>query len=255
MVRPISLCLALLALPLAPSQAAEPVIYGPDGAPTVVQNKLYTMTGRTELGFAAVTSINGALVDHYGGLLTVTHHPNEWFDFGAEVAANYAGLSGLSDQVRSNLPARVAGDLKKDEIANVAQLRLFGAAVARLAPFYGKFNLAAELPIHFQAFGLLGGGAGLFHHESVNFCATQGTAACQPGGFLTSDSVKPAGLLGIGFRFYFNDRWSLRTELRAYLFPDTYRMAADITNPANTGADQTYLGVLTTLAVGVSTLF
>src|SRR5436305_1160280 len=132
-------------------------------------------------------------------------------------------------------------------------MRFFGGALARLAPFYGKFNLASELGIHFQAYGLLGAGAGMFHHESLNVCASSGTAKCTE--FLKSDAVKPAGMLGAGMRFYFNDKWSLRAEFRAHLFPDSYKTGLDLTQPQSTGTDANYLGILTTLALGVSTLF
>lgn len=268
MHRSILFVLTLAAIGFATTAgAAEPVVYGPDGAPTVVQRKLYTMTGRWELAFGLSTAINGALVDHYGGHLGLTYHPNEWFDWGAEVVGHYAALSGLSDQVRDKLPARSDANTKQpntgDELANVAQLRVGGLLVARLAPFYGKFNLASEIKVHFQAYGLLGAGAALFHHESVNICATPGAATCftkqsngdtVAGPYLTSDAVRPTGTLGVGLRFYLGDRFSLGAELRGYLFPDTYREGVKLTDPAS-GTDKTYLGVLTTFGVNFATLF
>jgi len=250
--------LATFALATATAtHAAEPVVYGPDGAPTVVQRKLFTMTGRWELGVGFSTAFNGPLVNHYGGRIGLTYHPNEWFDFGGEVVGNYTALSGLADQVREHLPLRATSDTHRpntgDELANVAQLRASGVALARLAPIYGKFNLAAEVKIHFQAYGLLGAGAALFHHESVNLCGTAGQTACT-GPFLTSDAVRPTGVVGAGLRFYFNDRFSINTEIRAWLFPDSYLAGADYTNPAS-GTDKSYLGVLMTFGLGFSTLF
>ncbi len=253
-----ALIAAIAALAAGPGRATEPVIYGPDGAPTVVQNKLYTMTSRWELGFGAALAVNGALVDHYGGLLSLTYHPNEWFDFGVEVSGNFTQLTGLADQVRDKLPKRADPNTQKhntnDEIANVAQMRATGMLLARLAPFYGKFNLASEVSIHFQAYGLIGAGGGLFHHESVNICGTAGTAACARGSYLTSDAVKVAGQVGAGMRFYFGDHWSLRTELRGVLFPDSYKEAADLTMPTS-GTDHGYLGVVTMFTAGLSVLF
>ena len=246
------------ALAAGSARAADPVVYGPDGAPTVVQNKLYTMSNRWEVGFGLATAINGALVDHYGGLFSVTHHPNEWFDWGGELSGNYTQLTSLASQVREKLPLRAdstthAG-LKGDEIANAAQLRAAGMLVARLAPFYGKFNFASELSVHFQAYGLLGAGGGLFHHESVNLCGQAGQGTCAGGAFLTSDDARPAGQLGLGFRFYFGNTWSFRTELRGMLFKDSYREGADLTQP-NSGTDHGYLGVITLFTAGLSVLF
>ena len=240
------------------ARAAEPVVYGPDGAPTVVQRKLYTMTGRWELGVGFNTAFNDPLVNHYGGRLGLSYHPNEWFDLGGEVVGHYTALSGLAGQVREHLLLRATSDTHRpntgDELANVAQLRLAGAAVARLAPIYGKFNLAAEVKIHFQAYGLVGAGGGLFHHESVNLCGTAGQSACTNGPYLTSDGFKPVGIVGVGLRFYFNDRFSLSSEIRAWLYPDSYIAGADLTNPAS-GTDKGYLGVLMTFGLGFSTLF
>ena len=59
-----------------------------------------------------------------------------------------------------------------------------GALVmARIAPIYGKLNLAAELPVHFQVFLLGGAGAAAFKHESVNLCASPGDGPCAPGDY------------------------------------------------------------------------
>ena len=52
-VRPTRVALFALALLASHAAHAEEVIYGPDGAPTVVQRKLYPMTGRWELGLGA----------------------------------------------------------------------------------------------------------------------------------------------------------------------------------------------------------
>jgi outer membrane beta-barrel protein len=259
MLRSTSIALALaLALGAGRARAAEPVIYGPDGAPTVVQNKLYTMTSRWELALGGTLAVNGSLVDHYGGLLGFTYHPNEWFDMGVELAGNYTGLTSLASQVRDKLPARADPTthtgLKGDEIANSAQMRAAGMVIARLAPFYGKFNLASELSVHFQAYALLGGGAGMFHHESVNICGQAGQGACAAGQYLTSDATRFAGQIGAGFRFYLGNNWSLRTELRAVLFKDSYIEGADLTQP-NSGTDHAYIGVITLFTAGVSVLF
>src|ERR1041384_5814047 len=84
--------LALCAL----SARAEEVIYGPDGAPTVVQRKLYTMTGRWELGLNFDIAVNTALVDQMGGVLGLSYHRKEWLDLGVEGVFNHGALSNHS---------------------------------------------------------------------------------------------------------------------------------------------------------------
>src|SRR5205085_10868798 len=106
------------------------------------------------------------------------------FDWGGGTSANATALSGLAGQVREKLPQRASYASTPNpgsEMRNAAQLRGAGQAVARVAPFYGKFNLASEVRVHFQAYGLLGAGAGLFHHESVNICGVAGPAPCASG--------------------------------------------------------------------------
>src|SRR3954468_24778405 len=90
----------------ATAARAADVVYGPDGAPTVVQRKLHTMSNRWEAGLTLGIALNASLVDHYGGLLSVTYHPNEWADFGVELGPNYPRVSGLGEEVRSQLPPR-----------------------------------------------------------------------------------------------------------------------------------------------------
>src|SRR5258706_11488382 len=141
------LLIPLLLIFCGAAARAEEVIYGPDGAPTVVQRKLYTMTGRWEVGLLFDTALNTALVDQSGGVLSVTFHPNEWLDFGAEGLFNYTALSSLALNIRADLRGRTASSNhctaapypgRKDEFANDNQLRAGGFGVARLSPALGS---------------------------------------------------------------------------------------------------------------------
>jgi outer membrane beta-barrel protein len=244
--------LGLVAVAALPA-AAEDVVYGPDGAPTVLQHKLYPMSQQWELGVRLAAGLNQPLVIDYGGSLSLSYHPNESFDIGAEVYGGYTALSSLSDVIREKLPARNPMT-PKDEIANTDQLRFGVAAIARIAPIYGKFNLSSEVPIHFQTYLLLGVGAGQLHHESVNLCAVAGTTACPQGDFQTTDSFTVVGEAGGGFRFYFSDKWSLSAEVRAYLFPAQYKADNDLTSPQS-GTETTYLGSVVRFSLGIARLF
>ena len=164
---------------------------------------------------------------------------------------NQTGLSTLARNVRADMRPRSEGQTG-DEFRNDNQLRGGAFAVARVAPIYGKFNLASELRVHFQAYLLAGAGAARIHRESVNLCADPGTGVCQS--YQQSDSVDPVGILGAGFRFYFNQRWSLRTEVRSHLFRSSYKTANDLTQPS-TGSLRHYLANVATFGAGVSFLF
>ena len=243
--------LSVLAVLCAFSARAEEVVYGPDGAPTVVQHKLYTMSGRWEVGLNFDVALNTALVDQLGGVLGVSYHPVEWLDVGGELLLNHGALSNLALNVRADLRARTATPLK-DEFANDNQMRAGGFGVVRFAPIYGKFDLASELKVHFQAFLLGGAGVASVHRESVNLCADSGTSACT--NFQQSDATRGVGLAGAGFRFYFNQRFSLRTEVRGYFFSSSYKEANNLTQP-DSGNPHSYLAAIATFDAGFSVLF
>ena len=265
--------LALAAALLCASAAhAEDVIYGPDGAPTVVQRKLYTMTGKWEAGLLFDVALNTALVDQLGGVVALTYHPNEWLDLGVEGLFNRTALSSLALNVRADLRARTPSSNQckaapypgcKDEFANDNQLRAGAFGVVRLSPIYGKFDLASEVKIHFQAFVLGGGGVASVHRESVNLCAHGGTDDCQTrdtsgaviaSDFQQADAVKPVGQVGGGFRFYFGQKLSLTTEVRGYFFSSSYKAANDLTVPS-TGTSRSYLAGIAMFDAGLSYLF
>ena len=250
--------LLLFALVGATAARGGESVYGPAAPPASVQGKLHQMSRRWELGVAFGAALNTSHIDQYGGLISVSYHPNEWADVGIDVLANRTGLTGLSGQIRQALPTRsnpTSGQPNTgDEISGADQMRTGALVMARVAPIYGKLSLAAELPLHFQAFLIAGAGAASFRHESVNLCATPGDAPCAQGQYQTSTSVKPVGEVGGGLRFYLGQRWSLRTEVRAFLYPATVLRGADLTQPG-TGTTARYLGVVTTLGLGASALF
>src|SRR5947199_4266388 len=212
--------IVLVALSATPARAAD-VVYGPDGAPTVVQRKLHTMSGRWEAGLTLGTALNGSLVDHYGGLLSLTYHPNEWADFGVELGANYTRVSALGQEVRSQLPPRAnprTGTANSgDDVRGADQMKGALLAMGRVAPIYGKINPFGEASVHFQAYALAGAGVGMFRHESMDLCSAPGTGVCDS--FASNSYTRPVGELGAGLRFYLSPTVSLRTELRAFFHP------------------------------------
>jgi outer membrane beta-barrel protein len=236
---------------------AEEAAYGP-AAPPGVQGKLHQVSRRWELGVTFGIALNNSFVDQYGGLLSISYHPNEWVDLGVDVLANRNSFSTLAGQIRARLPSRTNPGTGRpntgDEIAGADQMQGGALAMGRIAPIYGKLNLAAELPVHFQVFLLAGAGAASFKHESVNLCASPGDAPCATNDYQTTTSLKPVGEAGGGLRIYLGQRWSLRSEVRAFLYPATVLRGADLTQPG-TGTTARYLGVITTVGLGASALF
>jgi len=74
------------------------------------------------VGLAATAALNTALVDQFGGMLTVAWHPNEWLDLGGDGLGAYTALSGLSQDIRANLragPATYGSLFEVQPFANV----------------------------------------------------------------------------------------------------------------------------------------
>jgi hypothetical protein len=65
--------------------------------------------------------------------------------------------------------------------------------MARVAPIYGKLNLAGELPVHFQAFLTFGAGAALLRHESVNLWTTTRAWITSPSASICSAATPRRG--------------------------------------------------------------
>jgi outer membrane beta-barrel protein len=252
----ISLLVVAICASVVPARGAEAT--GAPAVPAGVQGKLYQMSNRWEVGATFSSAVNTPLVDATGAIVSVTYHPNEWADFGVDVIANRTSLSSVAGQIRSGLPPRTSAlngqPNHGDEISNADQLRHGALIVGRIAPIYGKLNLASELAVHFQAFVLGGVGAAAFRHESVNLCAIPGTSACAAGDFQSSTSVQPLGEAGAGMRVYLGQHWSLRGEFRGFVFPASVVRDADLTQP-DTGTTKKFFGFIATLGVGVSAVF
>lgn len=250
-------CAALTLLAAVAARAQQP-LYGPDGAPTVVQHKRFPLTGRWETSLLLATSVGSALTDQTGLVLQQRYHPNEWLDIGVDALLQRTSLSGLVDQIRARLPPRVdpatSAPNVASELSRGSQLRSGALAAARLAPIYGKLDLAGEVAVHFQAFLLAGVGIGAVHHESVNLCAVAGSAPCQPGQYQTWDALKPLFDAGLGMRFWASDHVTFELQLRAHAYPDSYKEQNDLTDPAS-GVRRNYLAVLTTAGAGLSVLY
>src|SRR6185503_5188415 len=105
------------------------------------------------------------------------------------------------------------------------------AAGARWAPIYGKLNLFADLPVHFQAYLGAGGGVAGMERTSVTYCLAPSTTdqagnpLCdQP---LDEKRVSPLAQFGGGLRFFLGQHAALRLEARDYTFPDKFQINID----------------------------
>lgn len=230
-----SVAAALVAL--AASTATAEVIPRDEGfmkPPKSVAHRIFSLDGKTDLGFAATLSIKNRLTEHYGAMFGFSKQFSEYLAFDALVGGGYGGLTNLAERVRETVRASgvAAGDLADaGSLLATAQLGL------RLTPFYGKVSLAAELPVHFNLYFNAGVGGVLVRYDSVLTCAVNRTGTVCPGNNFASETKPNLGLnVGGGFRFYANQNWSARLEMRAIAYPDQWRENVNLKQPVGAGA-------------------
>jgi outer membrane beta-barrel protein len=223
--------LALLALAAA-AQAAEP-------ERVVVRNRQFATDGHFEGTVAAGTTIVNYLTDHTNLTGSLAYNLTEQFAF--ELSGGYA-LSRHTNVAEAAATEVVTADpttqqKRVDDFSDLWQLGWSATGALRWAPIYGKLNIAAELPVHFQFYLLAGGGAGGMTRDSLVYCignvdpTKRKSATCNPGdpnpynlAPLHSSAVKPLILGGVGMRFFLTKWAGLRLEVRDLAFPDSYRV-------------------------------
>lgn len=199
----------------------------------VVRNRLFSLAHRPEVSPSLGISIGDRLTNHY--MLNVAGAFNLTETLAVDVRASYAlsrqtGYArGVGNKLVRRDPLSPTGGLQiVDDLANLWELRANAMGGLRWAPVYGKISLMAETPVHFQAYGWLGGGMGAFHRQSVVYCLSvveRESGTC--GEWLTEDRASPLGAAAVGVRFFSSKGGSVMLEVRDFVFPDAYRVEID----------------------------
>jgi outer membrane beta-barrel protein len=186
-----------------------------------VRNRLYSVAGRWELGANFGVSLLSKLTDSYNLNLGVAYNLVDWLAF--EVRGGYAlgGHSSTADDIQQKFATRTSSTSIND-LSDMWQLGAHGILGVRFQPIYGKFNLVAELPVHFQLYVWAGGGVGSFDRTSVVLCGARTTVGCQPNGYITQSALKPIFSAALGFRFFAAEHHAIKVEVRDWSFPDSY---------------------------------
>lgn len=190
-----------------------------------VRNRLFSVEGRWEVGANVGFSILSRLTDHYNLNLSVAVNPKDWF--GLELRGGYAlsRHTSLADQIQTDFFANNTIS-KANDAADLWELTAHGVIGARFQPIYGKINLMSELPVHFQFYLWVGGGAGYLKRESMVLCAER-VSARECGAFLTENKVSPLVSVALGFRFFLLQQHSIKIEVRDWSYLDSYQVNVD----------------------------
>jgi len=192
-----------------------------------VRNRLYVVEKRFEVGGNVGFTLLPRLTDHYNLNLSVGYNVAEWF--AVELRAGYAisRQTSLADQVKDAFLTQ-SGLTKINDFSDLWQMGVNGVLGIRFQPIYGKLNLLAELPVHFQLYLWAGGGAGLFNRESLLICTQRSGSMC--GAYFTESKVSPIVSLALGFRFFVAEKHAIRLEARTWSFLDSYWVGVDRPN-------------------------
>ncbi|MEW6431926.1 MAG: outer membrane beta-barrel domain-containing protein [Myxococcota bacterium] len=235
-----------------------------------VRNRLYTVAGRWEIGGNVGISILSRLTDHYNLNLSGAYNFTDWL--GIELRGGYAISmhTSLAKQIQDDFYTNTSIS-KANDLSDLWEMKANGIVGLRFQPIYGKINLMAELPVHFQLYGWAGGGAGLFGRESLVICPVK-VNANECGEYFTESKVSPIVSLALGFRFFIpgvtsagnvvGQKHGIKLEVRDWSFLDSYyvgvdRASSNAGNPTAGGALSPNAGItnLVMIDLGYSFIF
>lgn len=198
----------------------------------VVKNRLHVPEGKVELGAQVGQALINRLTDHTNFQARGAYNfTNEW---AAELMGGYAYSrhTSIANQVTSEVASKKVDTTPVvDDFPSLWEMKWNVVAGARWAPIYGKLNLVAELPVHFQAYVGAGAGVGGLSRTSVTYCLQDaskdaaGNVTCAEP--LTETRVSPLIHFGGGLRFFVGRSVALNIEARDYTFPDKYQAEID----------------------------
>lgn len=231
--------LSLLAVLLATAVVVPEIAYADEVVErVVVRNRKFRSMETFEVNPTFGFSVTNRMTSQTNFQLGLAYNLTE--EFALEARGGYAlsSLTSVGDQARTGVmgtnPFLPTTTGSFDEFKDLWRLQWQALLMPRWTPIYGKLNLVTELPIHFQAYLTLGGGAVGLNQESVVYCqnGVTGTDASPSrssscGAYLEETRTTWAISGGGGMRFFIDDWVALRLELFDIAYPDEYRKGID----------------------------
>jgi outer membrane beta-barrel protein len=130
----------------------------------------------------------------------------------------------------------------KTDLADAGALIGTGQIGVRFTPFYGKFSVASELPLHFNFYFNAGVGVAMVKYNGIIGCAADipgGSTGCpgapdDPAAYFAETKPAIAGNIGGGLRLYITKLVSARVEFRDVIFQDRYYSGLTLDKAAST---------------------
>lgn len=203
-----------------------------------VRNRLFDVSHRWELGGSVGLQLISRLTENYNLNVIGGYNLNDWFALEGRVGYGISRHTSLAQQIQSDFYTNTSVSTAND-LSDLWEMTVNAMVGARFQPIYGKINLMAEVPVHFQLYVWLGAGLGLFNRESLVLC-TNKTNARECGQYYTQSQLGPlfGGALGMRF-FIVNSHHAVKAEIRDSSYLDSYFLGvkrADVTPNSPTGA-------------------
>jgi len=161
----------------------------------------------------------------------VAYNPAEWCAVELRLGHAFSSNGSLARDAALRLYALSAPLLQ--ELRDTWRLGPHALAGFRFQPIYGKVNLLAELPVHFQLYVWAGGGAVLLDRTSPSLCLYPRVGDADPGrcvragvvhweDFLSESRVSPLVSLALGLRLFVAAHHQVTLEVRSWSYLDRY---------------------------------
>ena len=200
-----------------------------------VRSRLFEVGGRWEVGARFGLSMVSFLTDTYNFNLSVAYNPLEWL--AVEARGGYAVSFNNFVAEQSAVSVYQLKVAQLNELTGTWGLGANGVLGLRLQPIYGKLNLVADLPVHFQVYLWAGGGVASLSRTSPTLCLYPNTAVNDPQRCVVSDGngtrvewanyvserrLSPLVSLALGLRLFIAQHHAVGLEVRSWSYTDAF---------------------------------
>lgn len=170
-----------------------------DSLVRVIQQRSVLKSGRFELFAGAGLVVNDAMYDHWMATATGRVHVSEWISIGATYSKFFSAVSELQRTVAKDY----------EVFPELSATRWYAGGDVTFVAVDGKFVFFDSAIAYWDLYASIGGGVTVTSR---------------------SDSPKPTGMVGVGWRLFLADWLTLSVELRDYLFIEKFNAGNELVN-------------------------
>jgi outer membrane beta-barrel protein len=170
-----------------------------DSLVRVVQQRPVLKSGRFELFAGAGIVANDTMYDHWLATATGRVHVSEWISIGATYSKFFSD--------KSELQQTIAVDY--EVFPELSATRWYAGGDVTFVAVDGKFTFFDSAIAYWDIYASIGGGVTVTSR---------------------SDSPKPTGMVGIGWRLFLADWLTFSVELRDYIFVEQFNAGNELVN-------------------------